>query len=489
MMVSIWNINLLQNTKGNMSKRITIIGAGPGGYTAAFEAAKKGATVTLIESTWLGGTCLNCGCIPTKTLKASAEAFETVKHASTFGILGVENFKLDMPSVISRKRKTTEILRGGLEKTCAQLKIELIYGTAKIISASLVEVNKKDKSTKNIESDSIIIATGSSTLNLPKLPIDHTHILNSNDALELEHVPASLIIVGGGVIGCELAFIYNSFGSKVTIVEGLDRALPIPSVDEEMSKIIQREMKKVGIKLETHRTVQDAQIVNNKVQAKIGASPFLKNIPESAKNEAIIEADMLIVAVGRIPNTKDLGLIEAKIETDKRGFIITNEYLETNIPNIYAIGDVLGPAKIMLAHMASMEGIIAANNCLGANEKINYDVVPSGIFVSPEIGTVGLSEAQAIEKGYDVITSIFQFRELGKAQAMSELPGAFKLIADKKTNKLLGAHIAGAHATDLIAELTLALKLGATIKDIAHTIHAHPTLAEGTFEAAERFNT
>ncbi len=473
-----------------MSKRITIIGAGPGGYTAAFEAAKRGAEVTLIESTWLGGTCLNCGCIPTKTLKASAEALETVKHASSFGVLGVGNFKIDMPSVIARKRKTTEILRSGLEKTCAQLKINLIYGSARIVNSSLVEIAHPEDNTKiieRIESDTIIIATGSTHLNLPGLIIDNKHIITSADALELETVPTSIIIVGGGVIGCELAFIYNSFGSKVTIVEGLDRALPVPSVDEEMSKILQREMKKAGIILKTHSIVSETSIANGKVSAKLAPSPFLDTIPESVKKEEILEADIVIIAAGRVPSTDGLGLLELGIETDKRGFIMANEYLETNIPHVYAIGDILGPSKIMLAHMASMEAIVAVKNCFGAKEKINYDVVPSAIFVSPEIGTVGLTEAQAKAKGYDVEVSLFQFRELGKAQAMGELPGAFKIIADRKTKKLLGAHIAGAHATDLIAEMTLALQLGTSVEEIAHTIHAHPTLAEGIFEATHRF--
>lgn len=471
-----------------MVKRITIIGAGPGGYSAAFDVAKHGAQVTLIESTWLGGTCLNCGCIPTKTLKASAEAFETVCHAQDFGISIDGSFKIDMPTVINRKKRVTDTLRGGLEKTCAQLKINLIYGVGKVINASLVEVTKNDGSVEKVDSDAVIIATGSSTLNLPNLLIDHKFILSSDDALELDHVPSSLIIVGGGVIGCELAFIYQAFGSKVTLVEGLDRVLPVPSVDEEMSKIIQREMKKASIKVELCRTVQKCEILSSSVKAHIGASPFLTNIPVTAQKDDILEASAVIVAVGRVPNTQGLGLEDANIETDTRGFIVVNEYLETNVSGIFAIGDVLGPAKIMLAHMAVMEGLIVAQNCLSMTDKkaVDYSIVPSGIFVSPEVGTVGLTENQAKEQGFDVSVSLVQFRELGKAQAMGALPGVFKLIADKKNGKLLGAHIAGAHATDLIAELTLALQLGATIEDIAKTIHPHPTLSEGIFEAAHR---
>lgn len=469
-----------------MSTRITIIGAGPGGYTAAFEAAKAGAEVTLVESTWLGGTCLNCGCIPTKTLKSSAEALETAHRAAEFGLTGACDVKVDMAGVVARKRRVSETLRGGLEKTCAQLKVRLVRGRGQVINASLVKVTQDDGSVTEIAGDKVVLATGSNTLNLPSLPIDHKHILTSDDALEIDHVPARLIVVGGGVVGCELAFIFRSFGSKVTVVEGQTRLLPVPSVDDEMSKLLQREMKKKGIAVELCRTVNSTSVENGVVKALLGPSPFLppEAIPEAAKKETTLEADAVFVTVGRVPNTEGLGLAEAGIATDKRGYIIADDYLETNVPGVYAIGDVLGPARIMLAHMAVAEGHIVAANCLGAKKAASYDVVPSGIFTSPEVGDVGLTEAQAKAKGIDVAVALFQFRELGKAQAMGELPGVFKLVADKATGKLLGAHIAGAHATDLIAETALALHMGATVTDLAETIHAHPTLAEGVFEAA-----
>ena len=310
-----------------MAKRITIIGAGPGGYSAAFDAAKKGAEVTLIESHFLGGTCLNWGCIPTKTLKASAEAFELINHAKDFGVICEGTARIDMEAVIARKEKVSSILRGGLEKTCAQLKIKTIFGIGKIINANLVEVTNQDGSITKIESDAIIIATGSSSLDLPSLPIDHKSILSSNDALELKHVPESMIIVGGGVIGCELAFIYQAFGSKVTLVEGLERILPIPSLDEEMSKILHREMKKAGIKVELGRIVETSEVKENKVQAILIDSPFLsheKSTPPSTPVINTISADVLVVAVGRVPNTQNLGLQEAGIETDTRGYITAN---------------------------------------------------------------------------------------------------------------------------------------------------------------------
>lgn len=466
--------------------RITVIGAGPGGYTAAFAAAKRGAEVTLVEAKWLGGTCLNCGCIPTKTLKSSAEALETVHRAAEFGIAGAGVPSVDMPAVIARKRKVSETLRGGLEKTCQKLKVKVVMGRGQIVNAGLVKATLEDGSVQDIEGDKIIIATGSSVLNLPTLPVDGKFILSSDEALELDHVPASLVIVGGGVVGTELAFIFRAFGSQVTIVEGQDRLLPIPSVDAEMSKLIQREAKKKGIKAELCRTVTATRVENGKVYAELGPSPFLdpEKVPASAKKPLTLEADCIFTTVGRAANTQGLGLAEAGVQTDKRGFVVANDFLETSVPGIYAIGDILGPARIMLAHMASAEALVAVNNIFGAQEKPDYDVVPSGIFSSPEIGDVGLTEAQAKDRGFEVVTSEFQFRELGKAQAMGELPGVFKLVADKASGKLLGAHFAGAHATDLISECALALHMGATVTDIARTIHAHPTLAEGVMEAA-----
>ncbi|MBP3730918.1 MAG: dihydrolipoyl dehydrogenase [Mailhella sp.] len=469
-----------------MALRITVIGAGPGGYTAAFDAAKRGAEVTLVEARWLGGTCLNCGCIPTKTLKSSAEALETMHRAAEFGIAAEGKASVDMPAVIARKRKVSETLRGGLEKTCAKLKVKVVMGRGQVINAGLVKATLADGSVQEIEGDKVIIATGSDVLNLPSLPVDGKYILSSNEALELDHVPARLIIVGGGVVGCELAFIFKAFGSEVTIVEGQNRLLPVPSVDEEMSKLLLREAKKKGIKVELCRTVNGTKVENGSVQADLGPSPFLapELVPASAKKPATIEADCIFSTIGRVAVTNGLGLAEAGIATDKRGYIVVNDQLETSVPGVYAIGDILGPARIMLAHMASAEAHAAVANIFGANESPNYNVVPSGIFSSPEIGDVGLTESQARAKGLDVATSEFQFRELGKAQAMGELPGVFKLVADKSSGKLLGAHFAGAHATDLISEAALALQLGASVSDIAGTIHAHPTLAEGIMESA-----
>ncbi|MEZ0575160.1 dihydrolipoyl dehydrogenase [Halodesulfovibrio aestuarii] len=465
---------------------ITIIGAGPGGYIAAFEAARRGASVTLVEKTNVGGTCLNTGCIPTKTLKSSAEALETASKLAQFGITasaGDESvsFKADMPAIVARKERVRQVLCGGLEKTCTSLNIRLIRGAAELTSTSTVLVHTEE-GTEEIKSDNVIIATGSSTLDLPSLPVDHKYILNSDDALNLDHVPANMVIVGGGVIGCELAFIYRAFGTSVTIVEGMDRLLPIPSVDEDMSRLLQREAKKHRIKVELAKTVKSATVVDNKVVCVLSPSPFVEGATGA---DTIIEADAVLVAVGRTPNTEGLNLVEAGVETDNRGWIKADHGMRTSAKGIYAIGDALGPARVMLAHVASAEGLCAVANCFGEDKTLNYGVIPAGIFTSPEIGTVGISEADAIKQGFEVRSQVFQFRELGKAQAMGELPGMFKMICEKESGKILGVHIAGAHATDLIAEAALAIEKGLTAADLAHTIHAHPTLAEGLYEVAE----
>ncbi len=471
-----------------MSIKITIIGAGPAGYIAAFAAARKNAEVNLIEYDKLGGTCLNYGCIPTKTIKSSADALEIAHNLASFGISAVGEAKPDMPQIIARKNKVSDILRSGIEKSCGQFKINIIRGRAEIISAQRVKVSTHDGTIEEVISDKIIIATGSSSLELPALPVDHKYILSSDDALEMQYVPESIIIVGGGVIGAELAGIYSTLGAKITIVEGLNRLLPVPSVDEEMSKILQREMKKSGIKQELCQIVSSCKIENNKVYATLAPSPFLDTIPESAKNAPVLEADALILATGRIPNTQGLGLENAGIHVDAKGWVIANEFYETNIKDIYAIGDILGPSRIMLAHMASAEAEQVIENIFESTKKsAQYNICPSAIFTTPEIGCVGLSEAQALEQNREVECPIFQFRELGKAHAMGEIAGAFKFVVEKNSGKILGCHIAGAHASDLIAEASLAISLNASVQDIANTIHAHPTLAEGMYELAHKY--
>ena len=466
-----------------MSIRLTVIGGGPGGYTAAFAAARAGMSVTLVESGNLGGTCLNNGCIPTKTLKASADALELALRLSQFGITGQGVPAVVPAAVLARKEKVCATLRGGLEKACASLGVRLLKGRGRLVHAGLVEASTAEGPV-SVEGDRVILATGSGALELPGLPVDHAHILTSDDALALDRVPASIAIVGGGVIGCELAFIYQAFGAKVTVVEGQNRLLPLPSVDADMSALLQREMKKRRIGCELGRTLKDVRVEDGMVKAVLGPSPFTSDPTPAQMKETPIEAETVLVTVGRTPNTSGLGLAEAGVAVDGRGWIRADDHMRTSLPGVYAVGDVLGPSKIMLAHVAAAEGLCAVRGCLGHEGRMDYSAVPSGIFTSPEIGCVGLTEAQASEAGRDVRTATFQMRELGKAQAMGELAGLFKLIVEEGSGKLLGAHIAGAHASDLIAEATLAIRRGCTARDLFETIHAHPTLSEGLYEAA-----
>lgn len=463
--------------------RLTIIGGGPGGYTAAFAAAEKGCEVTLIENSALGGTCLNRGCIPTKTMRASADAFGMASRLAEYGVMGCTAPGIDLRSVKKRKESVVSILRNGLEKTCARLRITFLHGRAKIVDAHTVIVHS-DAGDTTVSGDAVIIATGSRILELPGLAFDHKYIINSDDALELETIPSRLVIVGGGVIGCELACIYRAFGSSVTIVEGQDRLLPLPSIDKDISALLNRELRKQKIKVLTGKTLKDVSVEAGVVHGTAAPSPFVENSVSAGKQEEHIEADMVLVTVGRLPATEGLGLEEAGIAVDERGWIAVNERLETSVPGVYAIGDILGPSRVMLAHAASMEGLCVVDSLLGEPRLMDYGAVPSAIFTAPEIGEVGLSESQAKSAYPHVVCATVQMRELGKAHAMGELPGLFKIVVDADTSRVLGVHIAGAHASDLIAEAGLALNTKATVNDIAATIHAHPTLAEGFFEAA-----
>lgn len=460
--------------------RLTIIGGGPGGYTAAFAAAKAECEVTLVEAASIGGICLNHGCIPTKALRASADAINMASRMAEYGVDGCDNALINMQVVNNRKNHVIEVLHGGLVKACQKYKINCIQGHGRIVDAQTVEVTTNDGVSSTVTGDAIIIATGSDHLALPGIAIDHKVIVDSDDALELTSVPKRLLILGGGVIGSEMACIYRSFGSEVTIVQRRDRLLSSPYVDKDVSTLVNREMRKQKIKVITDRTLKNVRVENGVVRGLIVASPYVQN---ADINEEPFEADMLLVTVGRAPMTTGLGLAEAGVAVDSKGWVKVSPTLETSLPHVYAIGDILGPDSIMLAHVSAMEALCALENILGQHVEMRYDVVPAAIFTSPEIGYVGLSEAEA-KKKYNIVCSTFQMRELGKSQASGELPGFLKLVADADTGRVLGVHMAGAHTTDMIAEAALAIKMHATAADIAHTIHAHPTLSEGFYEAA-----
>lgn len=477
-----------QVKEGDGMSRLTIIGGGPGGYTAAFAAARAGWTVTLVERARIGGTCLHYGCIPTKTLKASAEALELAHRMAEFGITGVGDPRVDMAAVMARKERVRGILQEGLVKASAKLGVTVLAGSGRVVDAAHVEVTDDQGAVTMVTGDAVILATGSRVAQLPGLPFDGRHILSSDHMLDHQELPRRLLIVGGGVVGCEMAFIYRAFGAEVTLVEGQDRLLPIPGVDADISALLLREMKKHRIACHCNRTLTDVRVEDGPegrvVRATLAPSPFLRNPTPAQQKTAPIETDMVLVTVGRAPNTEGLGLTEAGIACDARGWVQVNEQLQTSVPGVYAIGDLLGPAHVMLAHVAAMEGLCVVETLLGTPRAMDYSAVPSGIFTSPEIGCVGMSQAQAEAAGHTVRCASYNMRELGKAQATGELAGLFKIVTDAESGRVLGMHIAGAHATDMIAEATLCLHMGGTARDIAATIHAHPTLAEGVYEAA-----
>ena len=461
-----------------MSVKIIVIGGGPGGYVAALRAAALGGSVTLIEKENLGGTCLNHGCIPSKIMNNSADIFLKFLKAENFGITVQGKITPDILQLMEKKDKILDTQRQGIASLLQKAGVLVEKGRAKIKSQGLLEVKCSDGDKKELEYDKLIIATGTKPLNVKDFPFDHNNILSSDDLLEIKEIPKSILIVGGGVIGCEFAFIFSALGSSVTIVEGMSRLLPLPSVDEEISKLLLREMKKRKIKVFCDTIVKSATKKNDEISIFLDSSPFTDNPkPKKLKIESI-KAQKMAVCIGRKALSSDLGLENINIKTDSAGWIQANEKLETSVKDVYAIGDILGPQKIMLAHVASHEGVIAAQNAMGQKGIMNYDVVPGAVFTMPEIGTVGLSETQAKIKGFDIESFSMNFRSLGKAQAIDELAGMAKMIIEKKSRKILGVHIMGAHATDLIAEVTLAMQKGMKADDIADTIHAHPTLSE-----------
>ncbi len=469
-----------------MSEKIIIIGGGPGGYTAALRAAALGGAVTLVERENLGGTCLNWGCIPSKIMKHSADLFLKTLKAGQLGIKIDGTISVDMAILMARKKKVLSDQRKGIESLLQRREVAIEKGQGVIRSPGLVEVTDPEGGKKELIYDRLILAVGTQPLNVPDFPFDHERILSSNDILCLEHLPESMTIVGGGVIGCEFAFIFSALGCRVTVVEAMSRLLPLPSVDEACSKLLLREMKKCKINVICDTIVTQAEPFGQGVKICLGSSPFTDNPkPQKLKTHELM-SEKMAVCIGRTPLSSGLGLEVIGLTTQGPGWISTNDHMETGVKNVFAIGDIQGPEKIMLAHVASHEGMVAAENAMGLKTVMDYGVVPGAIFTMPEIGTVGLSETGAIAKGYEVETASVNFRVLGKAQAIDEIAGEAKMIVEKGSGKILGVHLIGPHATDLIAEACLAIEKGLTAQEVAHTIHAHPTLAEIMGEVASK---
>lgn len=449
-------------------KRLIILGAGPGGYVAAIRAAQLGVDVTIVEDREVGGTCLHRGCIPTKAIISSVELLDKIRKSGEHGITISGEVEFSVAGMIARKNKLVGNLTKGIGALFKSHGVTLLLGRGVITGKHSVEVTLGDGSKSEIEGDGILIATGSSPFKIPIFPFDGKRVITSDDAVNMTYVPEDILIVGAGVIGAEFAFIYNALGSNVTMVEMLPRS--IATEDSEISSILQREMRKKKIELLVSTRVEKVELAQDKVKV-------------SLDNGKVLAVGQVLVSVGRSYNSKGIGLESMGIKTNERGCIAVNDKMETNIDGIYAIGDVIG--GIMLAHVASAEGKVAVENFAGTEKRMDYSVVPAGIFTSPEIGSVGITSDAAEEKGIPVKISRFSFKGLGKAHALGETQGIVKLIGDPDTKKILGAHIIGPHATDLIHEAALAMHAGISCEEIAETIHAHPTLAEGVLEAAE----
>ncbi|MEK3853221.1 dihydrolipoyl dehydrogenase [Cytobacillus sp. FSL H8-0458] len=457
---------------------LVILGGGTGGYVAAIRASQLGLKTAIVEKGKLGGTCLHKGCIPSKALLRSAEVFATAKHSEDFGVM-TSDVSINFGKVQERKNKIVDQLHKGVQHLMKQGKIDVFEGTGRILGPSIfspmpgtisVEMNNGDENEMLIPKN-VIVATGSRPRTLPGLDIDGQLVMTSDEALALEEVPSSIIIVGGGVIGIEWASMLSDFGADVTVIEYADRI--IPTEDKEISKEMQRLMKKKGVKI-----VTGAKVLPETLQKGEGVT-ISAEVKGSQKE---FSAEKLLVSVGRQANTEGIGIENTDIQIEK-GFIAANEYFQTKESHIYAIGDVIG--GLQLAHVASHEGIVAVEHIAGQNpSSIDYSLVSKCIYSSPEAASVGLTEDEAKEKGHDVKTGKFSFRAIGKALVFGESDGFVKIVADKDTDDILGVHMIGPHVTDMISEAGLARVLDATPWEVAHTIHPHPTLSEAIGEAA-----
>jgi dihydrolipoamide dehydrogenase len=449
---------------------VVIIGSGPGGYVAAIRAGQLGLKTAIVErDKRLGGTCLLRGCIPTKSLLWTAELLSHINQAAEFGI-DLKNPEVNWGQAQKYKEKIVSKGASGVEFLMRKNKVSVLKGHGRIAGKGKVEV--AGESGKQLyDAKNIIIATGSVPKSLPIVPVDHKRILNSDSILELPKVPSSLIVLGAGAVGCEFASIFNHVGSQTTIVELLPHLLPIE--DEDASKELEKWFRRRKIDFLLGAAVEKVEPTGSGVKVSL----------KVANESRTLEAEMLLSAVGRSPVTQEIGLENTKVKLE-RGFIQVDEMMRTGEPNVYAIGDVL--ATPMLAHLASAEGIVAVEHIAGKNPPpINYDRIPSATYCYPEVASVGLTEKVAKERGYEVKTGIFPFTAILKAAMSNETFGMAKIVSEKKYDEVLGIHIVGPHATELLAEACLGLKLETTTEEIARTIHAHPTLSEVIHEAAE----
>jgi len=448
---------------------LVIIGSGPGGYVAAIRASQLGLKTAIVEKDKIGGVCLNWGCIPTKALLKSAEVYHQLIRADEFGV-SAKDISFDFPKIIKRSRDVALRNSKGVEYLFKKNKIDLIQGFGRIIEKGKIEISKDGKPIETLSAKNIVIATGARPRTFPNMKIDGKQVITSTEAMLLQQPPKSMIIIGAGAIGVEFGYFYNAFGTKVTIVEMMPNILPIE--DKEISKLLESNLKKSGIEILTDSKVDN---VTSGKEAKVVLTA------KGEKKE--LKADVVLVAIGVQGNIENIGLESVGVKVEK-GWIQVDDFGRTNIDGIYAIGDVAGPP--WLAHVASKEGIVCVEKIAGKNpQPIDWNNIPGCTYCQPQVASIGLTEEKALESGYKIKIGRFPFTANGKARAIGETDGLVKLIFDEKYGELLGAHILGVDATEMIAELGLAKNLEATPEGIFNTIHAHPTLSESIMEAAE----
>jgi dihydrolipoamide dehydrogenase len=450
---------------------LIIIGSGPGGYVAAIRAAQLGLNVACVEDQDLGGVCLNIGCIPTKALLTSAFLVNEMKDGEKHGIVA-KDVTFDLGPAQERSRRVVKQMTGGVAHLFKKNKITHLSGFGRLKGPGKVEVDGGEGNKSVYEADHVIIATGSRPRDLPVLKIDEDRVWSSTGALMRTEAPGSLFIVGAGAIGMEFADVYASYGTKVTIVEALDRILPLE--DAEISKFMERTYKKRGVDIHTSARFEKADVGDSGVKVTFS----------DAKGEShTLDVDYVLSAVGRVANSEDLGLDAAGVKVDERGFIVVDEHMKTNVPGVYAIGDVAG--QQLLAHKASHEGIVCVEHIAGQGHgTVDYSNVPNCTYCNPEVASVGLTEEQAKEQGYDVEVGKFPWVGNGRAVAAGHTDGFIKVVRDKQYSEILGAHIVGPHATELIAEFVVGRHLESTVEELEKAIHPHPTLSEAVAEGA-----
>ena len=454
-------------------RNVVVIGAGPAGYVCAIRLAQLGQKVTVIEKEELGGTCLNVGCIPSKAMIAAGTLMNKAREASAMGIDFGEP-KVDLGRLVEWKQGIVGKLTGGVGGLLKSHKCAVEYGKARIVDKSTVEV-EGDKGKKTLKFDDLVIATGSVPIAIPGFDFDEKEVWSSTGALAPDRIPDHLVVIGGGYIGLELGFMYKKLGSEVTVLEATPGALP--GQDRDCVKIIERSLKKNKVKLMTETFALGYEKKGKKTVVKI----------KGKNGESTVECDQILSTVGRRPYSEGLGLDKLGLKTDERGFLKVDDQMRTSVPNVYAIGDIAG--QPMLAHKGSKEGLVAAAVIAGQPERYDVRCVPAVIFTAPEMASVGFTEEELKEKKVDYKAGKFPFAASGRAMSLMETEGFVKVLADAKTDEVLGVHMVGPEVTELVAEAALAIEMGATSEDIGRTIHAHPTLPEAMMEAAEAVHT